>query len=207
VHTYPLLLDLSDRPVVIVGGGRVAARKARGLLDAGATRVRVISPAFDDALPAEVDRITRPYEPADLDGAGLVFAATDRPDVNAAVVRDARARGLLVNRADGDDERPGDFTTPAALHDGDLLITVSAGGSPALAAALRDHLRDRVEPRWRLMAAQMRSLRPRILAAGVPIEIRRQAFRDLATGEAMDILERLGPDELLTWLQDRHPGV
>jgi precorrin-2 dehydrogenase/sirohydrochlorin ferrochelatase len=206
---YPLLLDLSARLVVIVGGGAVGARKARGLLDAGASRIRVVAPTFADAMPAEVERRARPYQPQDLDGATLVFAATDRLDVNAAVVRDAHARGLLVNRADaaGEDEAPGDFTTPAMLRDGDLLITVSGGGSPALAAAVRDALRDRLDPRWARMAAAMQSFRPRILASGVTIETRRCAFRDLATDEAMDILERLGPDEVWAWLRKRNPGV
>src|SRR4051812_19024967 len=58
---YPLMLDVSNRLAVIVGGGVVGARKARGLLDAGAGRVRVISPTFCESLPRSVERVERPY--------------------------------------------------------------------------------------------------------------------------------------------------
>jgi precorrin-2 dehydrogenase/sirohydrochlorin ferrochelatase len=200
---YPLMLDVSSRLAVIVGGGRVGARKARGLLDAGATRVRVVSPAFCESMPREVERVERPYAAGDLDGAALVFAATDRPDVNEAVVRDANRLGILVNRADQDDDAPGDFTTPAALREGELTVTVSAGGSPALAATVRDGIRSRVDRRWVTMANAMRHLRPRIRDGGLPTERRRAAFRELASDEAMDVLERDGVEALWTWLERR----
>jgi len=199
---YPLMLDVSNRLVVIVGGGRVGARKAKGLLDAGATRVRVISPAFCESLPDGVERIERPYASGDLQGASLAFAATDRPDVNEAVVRDANGLGVLVNRADVNEEAPGDFTTPAALREGELVVTVSAG-SPALAATIRDGLRSRLDRKWAMMASAMRELRPRIRDGGLPIERRRAAFRDLASDEAMDVLERDGIEALWTWLERR----
>jgi precorrin-2 dehydrogenase/sirohydrochlorin ferrochelatase len=205
--SYPLMLDLTDRLVVIVGGGAVAARKAKGLLDAGATRVRVISPAFCDQMPAGIEHVEQEYDPQHLSGATLVFAATDQPEVNQRVVRDAHRLGLLVNRADADDDEPGDFTTPAILRDGGLLVTVSAGGSPALTAAIRDRIKEQVQPKWVRMAAAMQELRPRILAGGAAIDQRRAAFRDLASDEAMDVLERRGPDELWTWLQARNKGI
>ena len=203
VHAaYPMMLDVSNRLAVIVGGGRVAARKARGLLDAGATRIRVISPAFCESLPVDVERIERAYAAGDLEGAALVFATTDRPDVNEAVVRDANRLGILVNRADVDEDAPGDFTTPAALREGELVVTVSAG-SPALAATIRDALRSRLERKWVTMASAMRELRPRIRDGGLPIERRLAAFRHLATDEAMDVLEQGGIDALWTWLEGR----
>jgi precorrin-2 dehydrogenase/sirohydrochlorin ferrochelatase len=201
------MLDVSSRLIVIVGGGGVAARKARGLLEAGATRVRVVSPAFCETMPAGIERVGREYQTGDLDGASLAFAATDRPEVNQAVVRDANHLGILVNRADADDEAPGDFSTPAVLRDGELVVTVSAGGSPALAAVVRDGLRDRLEPRWVTMASVMRELRPRILDGGAAIEIRRAAFRDLASDDAMAVLERGGIDELWSWLKERHGTI
>jgi precorrin-2 dehydrogenase/sirohydrochlorin ferrochelatase len=208
VHAaYPLMLDVSTRLVVIVGGGGVAARKALGLLDAGATRVRVISPTFCETMPSGVERVGRAYESGDLDGAVLAFAATDRPEVNQAVVREANRLGVLVNRADADDDSPADFSTPATLREGALTLTVSAGGSPALAAVVRDGLRARLDPRWAAMAAAMRELRPRILDAGAPIERRRAAFRDLASDEAMDVLRDRGMDELWSWLRRRHNEI
>src|SRR6266480_2219507 len=101
-HNYPLLLELSDREIVIVGGGEVAVRKAIGLIDAGATRVCVIAPDVHERMPAQVQRLAETYRPEHLRSAGLVFAATDDPNVNDAIVRDARERGILVCRADAD---------------------------------------------------------------------------------------------------------
>ena len=204
---YPLMLDVSSRLVVIVGGGGVAARKARGLLEAGATRVRVVSPTFCESMPDGMERVEREYRAGDLEGASLAFAATDRPGVNDAVVLDANRSGILVNRADADEEAPGDFSTPAVLRKGELVVTVSAAGSPVLAAVVRDGLRDRLEPRWVAMAAAMRELRPRIRDGGAGVEARREAFRDLASDEAMSVLERGGTDELWSWLKRRHGTI
>jgi precorrin-2 dehydrogenase/sirohydrochlorin ferrochelatase len=201
---YPMMLDVSSRPVVIIGGGTVAARKAKGLLEAGATRVSVVAPDICGAMPDGVERIPAPYDRRYLTGAGLVFAATDDAGVNAAIVRDAHALGILVNRADADDEAPGNFSTPAVIRAGDLVVTVSAGGSPALAAAVRDALKTHVSPKWVAMSAAMQELRPRIHAAGAPIEERRRAFRDLATDEAMDVLATGGVDALWDWLAHRN---
>src|SRR6185437_15325554 len=115
-----MMLDVTARPIVIIGGGAVAARKVRVLLDAGATQITCVAPSFCNELPHAVKRLQKEYEPADLDGTSLVFAATDREHVNDQVVRDAHARGLLVNRADADENEPGDFVTPALLLNGDL---------------------------------------------------------------------------------------
>ena len=204
---YPLMLDLSGRTVVIVGGGSVAARKARGLIEAGAGRVRVVAPEFAAELPEGVERVAGVYEPMTIEGAWLVFAATDRPEVNAAVVRDAKRLGVFVNRADESDEAPGDFSTPAVLREGQLTVTVSAGGSPAIAAAVRDRLRERMDAKWVRIAEVANEYRPYLIARGAAAEIRRAIFRDLASDEAMDVLEARGREGLSEWLKDRHPGL
>src|SRR5437016_10563527 len=124
-HNYPLLLDVTDRLIVIVGGGEVAMRKAQGLLDAGATRVRVVSPQVHERMPASVERLSESYSREHLTGAALVFAATDDPGVNDAVLRDARAMNVLVCRADADESNAGDFATPAMIRRGPVLVSVS----------------------------------------------------------------------------------
>jgi precorrin-2 dehydrogenase/sirohydrochlorin ferrochelatase len=204
---YPLILDVTDRPVVIIGGGDVAARKANGLLSAGATRIKVVSPTFCEAMPPRLERVVAAYDTQHLTGAQLVFAATDDPAVNSRIVRDAHDLGLLVNRADADEDPAGDFSTPALIRHGQLLVTVSAGGSPALAATVRDALKPLVQPKWAVMADAMQALRPRILNSGAPIDARRNAFHDLASDEAMDILVRDGIDELWAWLRERNKGI
>jgi siroheme synthase-like protein len=203
---YPLMLDLTDRLAVIIGGGAVAARKARGLFEAGATRVRVVSPALSQDMPSQVERVQQEYDVRWLEGATIVFAATDDSEVNGWVVRDARRLGVLVSRADSDQENPGDFTTPAIHRDDELTIAVSTN-SPALSAAIRDRLAQHCQPKWVKMAEAMRELRPRIVAGAAPIEFRRNAFRDLASEEAMDILDRHGVEELWAWVRERNKGI
>jgi siroheme synthase-like protein len=205
-HAYPITLDLAGRTVAIIGGGRVAARKARALLEVGAGRIYCVATRFCDELPADLERVREPYQASHLDGASLVFAATDRPDVNEAVVRDAHARNLWVNRADVDEIEPGDFAVPANLRRGQIVITVSAE-SPALAAMVRDRLEDLLDPRWEAMAEAMQELRPMIKSAGLPIESRRQIFRELASEEALILLGDRGADGLRRWLLARHPEL
>jgi siroheme synthase-like protein len=134
---YPIYLDLRDRPVVVVGGGRVALRKVTGLREAGA-RVRVIAPRTVPPLRAyQIDR--RRYRPGDLRGAVLAFAATDDRAVNHAVAGEARRRRIPVNVADSLDDCT--FLVPARLHRGDLQIAISTSGrNPRLAKALRRQL-------------------------------------------------------------------
>jgi precorrin-2 dehydrogenase/sirohydrochlorin ferrochelatase len=199
-----MMLDVSQRLVVIVGGGAVAARKARGLLDAGATHIRIISPEFCDTVPTNLERITGVYDPHHLDGAELVFAATDDAAVNAAVVNDAHRLNLFVNRADPTESSEGDFATPAALRHEDLVVTVSTGGAPALAAAIRDDLRAKLDPRWVTMIRAAKELRPRALEI-LPLERRRLILRDMTTPQALEVLGRHGPEGLWNWLCQRHP--
>src|SRR5262245_39337820 len=98
---FPILVAVDGRPVVVVGGGRVAERRARELLAAGAV-VRVVSPEAGAGLAglAATGALTvepRPYRQGDLAGAALAVAATDDPEVNRRVAADGRDSGVLVN--------------------------------------------------------------------------------------------------------------
>jgi siroheme synthase-like protein len=134
---YPVFLELTGAPVLVVGGGAIAARKAAGLAAAGA-RVTVIAPDVVDGIAAaHVER--RAYESGDVAGFRLVFTATDDPAVNAQVARDATAAGIWVNSAD--DPENCSFILPAIARRGPLTVAVSTGGStPAFAARLRDEI-------------------------------------------------------------------
>lgn len=200
-----MMLDVTDRLIVLVGGGAVAARKAEGVILAGATRVRVVAPVFQADFPALVQRVVERYLPEHLEGAGLVFAATDDPAVNEAIVEECRRRGVLVCRADNDEDRPGDFSTPAIYREGSLVVSVSAG-SAALAARVRDGVAKRLDPRWMQMARVMQAVRPAIRRMDLPIARRREIFRDLAGDEALDILSA-GVPALWGWLQKRYPEL
>jgi siroheme synthase-like protein len=202
---YPLLLDVSERLIVIIGGGAVAARKAAGVIAAGAKKIRVVAPKLTAKMPGGVEHVAASYDASHLNGAGLVFAATNKPDINATIVRDARAVGVLVNRADSDEIDHGDFTVPAVLRQGNLTIAVSAGGAPALAAKVRDCINATLEERWLRLGDVMQTLRPKIIEKIADAARRRAALTDLASTQAAD----LASDEaaLKTWLGERYPEL
>jgi uroporphyrin-III C-methyltransferase / precorrin-2 dehydrogenase / sirohydrochlorin ferrochelatase len=133
--TYPLMLDLTGRRAVVVGGGPVALRRAQALLAAGA-QVHVVAPLVDPALaglPVTVSR--RRYRDGDLADAWLVHAATDDPAVNGAVAADAERLRLWCVRADDAARSPA--WTPAVTRHGDITVAVTAGGDPRRAQRLR----------------------------------------------------------------------
>lgn len=160
--SYPIVLTgLAEARCVIIGGGAVAERKARQLIEAGA-RPTVVSPGLCPALEGrrvagQIAHIARGYREGDLAGAALAIAATDDGAVNRQVAGEAQRLGILANIADAPEL--GGFHTVASVRRGDLLITVSTGGaSPALAAELRRELEARYGPeyaeRTRLAAAE-----------------------------------------------------
>ncbi|HEV2295911.1 MAG TPA: NAD(P)-dependent oxidoreductase [Tepidisphaeraceae bacterium] len=203
-HAYPLMLDVTDRLVVVVGGGAVAVRKIRGLLDAGATRVRVVAPEFHAEMPAGIERVAAAYESSHLDAAQLVFATTDSPETNERVARDARDRGIWINRSDEGGQ--GDFATPARWAEGDVIVTVAAG-SAALSTAIRDDLIVKLDRRYVKLAAAMKTLRPAVRIAEADPQRRAAIFRDLASAEALDAVDRSGAEGVRDWLRMRHPNL
>ena len=124
---FPIFLNLQDQPCVVIGGGAIAARKARALLDAGAS-----SPSFsrtragDDAALAFLHVIAG-SPPGDLAGHRLAFAATDDPEVNSAVYANAEAAGIFVNTADNPEHCR--FLVPASFDCGPIGVAVSTGGA------------------------------------------------------------------------------
>lgn len=135
---YPLHLNIGGKLCVIVGGGAVAERKVGALLDAQA-RVRVVSPEISPRLAewaasGQIETVLLPYAPDQLNGVFLAFAATNDFAVNARVIADAQERRILCNSANN--PKTADFVTTGTLRRGDLLLSVSAGGNPALTAQI-----------------------------------------------------------------------
>jgi precorrin-2 dehydrogenase/sirohydrochlorin ferrochelatase len=163
---YPVYLDLTGVPVLVVGAGPVAARKIEGLTAAGAF-VRVVAPDVSPSLERELvaELRQRRFEPADLDGVRLVVTATGDRDVDAAVAAAATAAGLWVNAAD----QPADctFILPAVARNGQLAIAVSTGGaSPALARRLRDLTADLLTDDVAALAETLAAERAAVRASG-----------------------------------------
>jgi len=137
---YPLFLNLNAQPVIVVGGGKVATRKIRSLLKAGAD-VTVIAPGIVDAIRRlkRVRLLARTYRSGDLRGARLVVAATDNLDVNRRVCAEAQRRGILANCAAPPEA--GNFIVPSVVRRGVVSIAIStAGTKPEHAKALRKKL-------------------------------------------------------------------
>jgi precorrin-2 dehydrogenase / sirohydrochlorin ferrochelatase len=138
---YPIFLSLKDRSVLVVGAGKVALRKTRGLLEAGA-RVTVVAPEWDNEFnELSVRRIDRRFRASDLSGHVLVFAATDDRLTNHRISIAAKGKGVFANIADSAEEC--DFVVPARIHRGSVQIAVSTGGeNPRLSAELRRKLEE-----------------------------------------------------------------
>jgi uroporphyrin-III C-methyltransferase/precorrin-2 dehydrogenase/sirohydrochlorin ferrochelatase len=137
---YPTALRLLGRPVLVVGGGPVAARRAKGLLDAGA-RVTVVAPLACPALTDLSDAGLLAWEPrryrtADIDGVWFVQTATGDPAVDARVSADAEAQRIWCVNAS--DHQSSAAWTPAVAVVDNVQIAVNAGGDPRRAMALRD---------------------------------------------------------------------
>jgi siroheme synthase-like protein len=135
---YPVFLDLHGVAVLVVGGGRIGARKADALAAAGA-RVRLVATEVSEYVDASRydDIRERAFDEADLDGMRLVVTATGDEAVDAFVSASARSKGIWTNAAD----QPIDceFILPAIARRGRVTVAVSTdGASPALARELRN---------------------------------------------------------------------
>ena len=165
-HQYPVNLNVAARRCLVVGGGRVAARKAAGLAACGA-EVHVIAPEISDELRslAGVTVEERAYASGDVAGYRLVITATDDPVVNAEVYADGETAGVWVNSAD--DPEHCSFTLPAVVRRGPLTVAVSTSGrSPALASWLRTRLADEIGPEYEVLLALLSTARERVRATG-----------------------------------------
>jgi precorrin-2 dehydrogenase/sirohydrochlorin ferrochelatase len=191
---YPVLLNIEGALAVVVGGGEVALRKALDLLDAGA-RVRVVSPRLHpelvDAARANAERLVlveRAYRAGDLEGAALVFTATDSPDVNRSVFEEAGRRGIFINSAD--DPPNCSFYLPSFVRRGDFIMAVStSGASPAYAARLRRALEKAVPENVDAILAALREAR-RILQVD-------EAFADMDFSARGELLKKIAADDAL----------
>ena len=190
---FPINLDISGRLCIVIGGGNVAERKVRSLLECNGS-VMVISPDLTDGLAAIKDAgglvwENRVYREGDLEEAFLVIAATDDPDVQERVFSEAEQANRLLNVADVPDRC--NFILPATLQRGDLSISVSTSGkSPALARRLREEFEDRIGPEYEILLNIMGELRQAVLSRGRPHDENKVLFT------------RLLHPEIAVWVRD-----
>jgi len=195
--SYPVILDLKGRTVLVVGGGKVAQRKVEGLLQAGAS-VRLVAPELTPDLrqwseEGRVDWLARGFEPLDLEGCWLIIAATNDRLLNRAIRGRAEEAGLWINVVDQPEDCS--FTLPACLRRGELLITVSTGGaSPLLSARLKRRLGRQFDQAWEPYLRLLRAVRTAVLERGLGPKENREIFEAVL---AADLLSPLRAGDLV----------
>ncbi|MEC0241599.1 bifunctional precorrin-2 dehydrogenase/sirohydrochlorin ferrochelatase [Paenibacillus dokdonensis] len=209
--TYvPIMLDCENRICVVIGGGQVAERKIKELLT-GAANVTVISPSITVALRQYRDQgklnwLPRKYAEGDLEGAFMVHAAADDPEVNRRVAEEAKARGIIANVTD--QPALGSFIHPSVLRRGRLLIAVSTSGAGPLAArAIRRKLEDDFGTEYEEYLDSLYDMR-KMIQEQVSDTAARQKLLRKACGP--DMLESLrqgtfrlrSPEEIRQWIND-----
>jgi siroheme synthase-like protein len=166
---WPVNLIVRGRRVVVVGAGRIAARKVEPLLDLGADIV-VVAPNAGREITAwaAAGRLVlqaRAFEPDDVEGAWLVVTATDDAAVNRAVHDAAETRRIFVNSAD--DPENCSFTLLSVVRRADVVVAIGTGGrSPALAKWLRRRLSDEIGPEYETLMDLLAQAREEIRANG-----------------------------------------
>ncbi len=185
----PIFLKLEGRQCLLVGAGTVALEKIGSLLKTG-LQLRVVAPEArpevqELAAEGNLEWIPRQFEPADLDGNFIVIAATDVPEVNAAVYREALARGIPCNSVD--DIPNCDFFFGAVVSRGDLQIAIStAGESPAVAQRLRREIDEQLPGDLGPWLAKLGTLRREVLSTHPRGEVRKLLLHELATRQICD---------------------
>jgi siroheme synthase-like protein len=170
---WPVNLLVRDRLVVVVGAGRIAARKVEPLLELGA-RVEVVAPHVGSEVRAWHDQgrlelEAREFAPADLDTAWLAVTATSDPAVNEAVSRAGDERRIFVNAAD--DPAQCSFTLVSVIRRADLVVAIGTGGrSPALATWLKRRLTDEIGPEYEALLDLLSEAREELRSGGASSE-------------------------------------
>jgi siroheme synthase-like protein len=186
---YPIFLNMGGKKCVVAGGGKVALRKVRMLLDCGAD-VAVVCPRpcpeivklSEDGL---IHLIRRDYETGDLKDAVVAMVCTDMKKVNRKVAGEAKKEGVLVNVTD--DSEPSDFIIPSFFRRGNLTIAVSTSGvSPALARKIRAKLENGFGEEYGSLLSIIGKVRSTIREKGIIVGV--EAWQDALD---LDLLIRL----------------
>ncbi|MBA4373250.1 MAG: siroheme synthase [Thermodesulfovibrio sp.] len=200
---YPVFLNLQDKKVVIVGGGKIAERKALALIKAGAS-VTVVSPDLTSRLMQLRDRksiqhVSRLYRKKDIQGAFVVIAATDSTEINSRVSKDAEG---LVNVVDVPPLC--NFIAPSVIQRGAFTLAIStSGASPALAKTIRKELEKLYGPEIGVYLKFINGIRIRALAEITEQSAREKFLKGLASEKMLQMLRAKGIQEVKKTVQGK----
>jgi len=191
---YPIMINIENRPVVIIGGGKVALRKARDLLETGA-KLTVIAPEIHDGFNRlvqdygdRVELVKSEYISGNLENYSLVFSATNNTEVNNSVYNEARAKNIFINAVD--DPPNCSFFIPSFTRKGDLILSLStSGSSPAFAARLRRVLEEHVPGNIEEILTSLAEIRERLK--------KEKSFSHMDTKKRGKLLKRIANDDTL----------
>jgi siroheme synthase-like protein len=173
VSYYPIFVNIKKKRCVVIGGGKIALRKVRMLLDCGAD-VTVVSPKSHPDIAKlskkkAIHLIQRNYEAGDLQRATIALAATNAEKINQRVAHEAKKIGILVNVAD--DLRSSDFIIPSFFQRGNLTIAVSTlGMSPAFAKKIRTKLEKNIGEEYALLLSLISEVRSNLKKRRCPVD-------------------------------------
>ena len=196
---YPVNLDIRNRKCLVVGGGSVGTRKAKGLLACGAV-VTVVGPKISRHLrtlagPKDLCLLSRPYRTSDLDDMFLVIGATDDEAVNRRIGQEAGQRGILCNIADQPERC--NFILPAVVRRGELVIGISTSGlSPATSKHLRKKLEMQFGEEYADFLKLMGAIRHQLLSQSRAPESHKAQFEELIRSDLIDLVRDNRTEEI-----------
>ena len=196
---YPVFLDMKYKKCLVVGGGRVAARKVKSLLDCGAD-VTVVSPVLtaelkEMAAAETIEYLQEPYNRKQLEGKFLVIVATDEQEINRMIAADCFACNVLVNVVDI--PHLCNFYVPSLVSRGPLSIAISTEGkSPAYARLLREELEQSIGETDGRFVEYLGKLRPLIMEQVPDPRKRKALYREMAGKEFFAMFKALTPAQL-----------
>jgi len=202
---YPVMVDLTNKEVLVVGGGSVAGRKVKTLLEYGAI-VNVVSRELSPDLKTYVDSdkvryLGEEFSMVFLKDMFLVIAATDDEGLNHRISQVAEEKGMLINAVD----QPADcnFILPSIIKKGDLIVAVSTSGkSPALAKKIREQLTDHFGDEYDLFLRIMGKIRNEVLSSGSDQKENSRIFHRIVDSELLEALKVFDLDNAASILSD-----
>lgn len=207
MNYFPLMVNIDFKKVVIVGGGHVARQKVEALLPTNA-QITVVSPTVTDTLRTYINSgraawKQKLFEPADLDDAALIFAATNDEAVNDAV-EEATQHWQLLNRADALGRM--DFMNPAVVRRGDFVVTVSTtGASPALTRQVKADLEEQYDESYAEYVAFLKEARQLILKK-YEGDVKKAALAQLLEPQILDWIQQENKEKCAQFLRQIEAG-